>query len=153
MPLADATICVLLTPSGVRSELSVYHFDEHEVRELIEAHELAPAFNIGICGRREFRVLPSALEFYRQTGGSRRRRMLQTEVLLELYRGVRTWQPAIDGELLRRILNCSGDHLTRLVDEGFLTEAPGTKYRQGPNGSPKITRASFESFLFSTAKV
>lgn len=152
MPLNDATICVMLTPDAVRAELRTFHFDEHEVLALIEAHELAPAFNIGLGGRRELRVLPSAIEFYRNTG-SRRRRMLQHEMLAELYRGVSSAQPVLDGELIRRILCCSGDHLTRLVDEGFLTQAKGTQYRKGPDGSPKIPRASFENFLFSSAKI
>jgi hypothetical protein len=152
MPLDDARICVLLTPSGVRAELRTFHYDEHEITSLIEAHELAPAFNIGLGGRREFRVMPSALKFYQQTGGSRRRRMMRAEILEELYRGVSA-HPVLDGEVIRRWLNCSSDHLTRLVDEGFLTQAPGTRYRKGPDGSPKILRGSFEEFLFNSAKV
>lgn len=153
MPLGDAKICVMLTPSAIRAALETYHFDEHEVRDLIEAHELAPGFNIGIAGRRELRVLPSAVPFYLETGGSRRRRLLRHEVLTELYRGVSSAQPVLDGELIRRILNCSADHLTRLVDEGYLAQARGTQYRPGPDGSPKIPRPSFEEFLFSSAKV
>jgi hypothetical protein len=152
MPLNDAKICVLLDPGAVRAQLSTYHFDEHEVVELIEAHELAPAWNIGLGARRELRVLPSAISFYEQTGGSRRRRMLRAEILAELYRGLSS-QPVLEGELIRRVLNCSADHLTRLVDEGYLAQAAGTEYRRGPGGSPKIPRASFEQFLFESAKL
>jgi len=151
MPLDDARICVMLTPDAVRSELRMYHYDEHEVISLIEAHELAPAFNIGLGGRRELRVMPSAISFYRKSSGQRRR-MLRAEVLEELYRGV-SQHPVIDGELIRRILCCSGDHLVRLVDEQFLQQAPGTEYRKGPNGSPKVLRTSFEEFLFTSAKL
>ena len=152
MPLNDAKICVLLDPGAIRAQLATYHYDEHEVVELIEAHELAPAFNIGLGARRELRVMPSALAFYQQTGGSRRRRMLTPEILAELYRGLPA-QPVLAGELIRRVLNCSADHLTRLVDEGYLEQAAGTEYRRGPGGSPKIPRASFEEFLFGSAKL
>lgn len=144
MILDDAQLCVLLTVSGVREQLP--GFDEDDVLAAVLDHTLAPAFDLGMGGRRDLRVSPSAVEFYRTTGGSRRRRLSEAEMFAEVLRG-HDGKPWIAGERVRHILNCGSTHLINLIDDGELAQMPGTNYRRGPNGSAQIPLANFKSFL------
>lgn len=147
--LDDAQLCVLLTVGGVREQLP--GFDEDDVLAAVLDHTMSPAFDLGMGGRRDLRVSPSAVEFYRKTGGSRRRRISDAEMFTEVLRGCsphgplgQTW---IAGERVRMILNCSSTHLINLIDDGELEQMPGTNYRRGPNGSAQIPLASFKGLL------
>lgn len=147
-----ASTCVLLTTGGVRAELTL--LDEDDVLAAVLDHTLAPAFDLGLGGRRDLRVLPSALDFYRQTLGSRRRRISERELLEELLRGQKPadQRPGnsegwLAGEAVRLILNCGSTHLINLIDDGELAQMPGTSYRRGPNGSAQIPVASLKDFL------
>jgi hypothetical protein len=138
------SLCVLLTVGAVRERLTSY--DEADVKAACEDHTLAPAFDIGL-GSKKYRVVtPSAVDFFLQTLGSRRRRISEAEMFAEILRG-HDGKPWIAGERVRLILNCSADLVNALVDEAELAVMPGTQRRQGPNGSDQITVASFKAFL------
>jgi hypothetical protein len=143
--LADAQLCVLLTASSVREELPGH--DEDDVLAACLDHSIPTAFDIGLGGRRELRVLPSALAWFKKSLGYRTRRVPWPEVWSELTRGLNTEKPWLDGEIVRCLLNCGGDHLIRLVDEGWLAMMPGTTYRRGPGGAPQIKLKSLETYL------
>lgn len=143
--LNDSQLCVLMTANSVREELPGH--DEDDVLAACVDHSIPVAFDIGLGGRRELRVLPSALEFYKKTGGSRTRRVPWAESWLEITRGLNTSKPWMDGEIVRCLLNCGGDHLIRLVDEEWLDQMPGTEYRRGPGGAPQIKLKSLETYL------
>lgn len=148
--LADAQLCVLMTTGSVREELPGH--DEDDVLAACLDHSIPTSFDIGLGGRRELRVLPSALAFFKKSLGYRTRRVPWAEVWSEITRGVRaapgqfekTW---VDGEIVRVILNCGGDHLLRLVNEKWLEQMPGTTYRRGPGGAPQIKLKSLETYL------
>lgn len=143
--IGDDLLCVLLTVSAAREKLPGH--DEDDLLALCQDKFIAVAFDIGLGGRRELRLLPSAVEFYRKTGGSRRGNANWADAWAEITRGFNAEKPWFDGERLRHVLCCSATHVTNLVDEGWLAEMPGTAYRRGPGGAPKITRASLERFL------
>ena len=138
------TLCVLLTTGAVRAELTM--LDEDDVLAAVLDHTLSPAFDLGLEARRDLRITRSALDFYRQTLGSRRRRISDREMFEELLKG-HDGKPWIAGERVRFILNCSSTHLINLIDGGDLGQMPGTSYRRGPNGSAQIPLASFKDFM------
>lgn len=147
--LAETQLCVLLTASSVRQELPGH--DEDDVLAACLDHSIPTAFDIGLGGRRELRVLPSSVAHYQKTLGSRPRRVSWAEVWSEITRGINRDKPWLDGEIVRCLLNCGGDHLIRLVDEGWLEALPahgnGQLYRRGPGGAPQIKLKSLEVYL------
>lgn len=147
LPIRADKYCVLLTCAGVRTVLADFDLDNDGVIEACEEHWLAPAFDIGMEGRRDLRILPSAVKFFDATGGSRTRRMTLAEMFAEVLRGRPCPEGWISGESARAILNCEGGHINGLVDEGWLETVPGWKRRCGPGGSDRITLASFKAFL------
>lgn len=142
--LNDTTLCVLLTVGGCREQLPGH--DEDDVLACCLERTLDWSFDIGRGGRRDVRVLPSALKFFKLCGGTRHRGLPWAEALEEIFRGVED-KPWIEGERARLILNCSSTHLLNLVEDGELETMPGTKWRRGPGGSPQVKREAFADFL------
>lgn len=153
MPLRAEKFCVLLTVNSVRDRLADYEFNEDDVKTMCQDHTLAPAFDIGLGGRLELRVCPSAVTFYLQTLGSRRRRVNEGEWVAEILRGFADrrlescFQSPLPGERVRGILNCGADHINALVDAGELRVMAGTERRPGRNGCDQILRPSLKDFL------
>ena len=138
-----AACCVMLTPCALRSALPGW--DEDDVLAAIRSHSLAPAFDIGLGARHLYRVLPSAVNWFTKSGGTKRR-LRDDETFVELLAGLQI-STVISGEQARIILNCAGGHINALVDDGELSVKAGTKRRLGPGGSDCITLASFKDFL------
>ena len=153
MPLAADKFCVLLTVNSVRDRLADYGLDEDDVKAMCLDHSLAPAFDIGLGGRNELRIVPSGVTFYLQTLGARRRRISEAEWMAEILRGLDDRDGSgylsrpLSGERVRGIFNCGADHINALVDAGELRVVPGTERRPGRNGCDQITRPSFKDFL------
>jgi len=53
----------------------------------------------------------------------------------------------LSGPQIRRALAIGRTHLITLVESGALALVPGTSYRPGPHGCPRITLSSLQSFL------
>jgi hypothetical protein len=141
------TLCVLKTPASVREILPMC--DKRKVLELCQGHKIDTSFDIGSEGRCELRILPSAFSFFRQHRGEKRRHLLWSEVAAEILRGLDDRKDWIHGTVIRKILNCSAKHVSKLVMDEWLEVMPGTRIRRGPNGSPKVKRGSFMEFLKS----
>lgn len=146
-PIRAEKFCVLLPVNSVRDRLADFDLDEDSVIAACADHSLAPAIDIGLGGRAELRIVPSAVTFYDLCAGARSRRILLSELFAEVLRGVDVERPALSGERARAILNCSGGQMNALVDIGELSVLRGTERRRGPNGSDQITLASFKDFL------
>ena len=124
---------------------------EDEVIALIEEGSLV-AWNIALPGaeRRELRVLTQTVALAQarmvSSGSARSGAQLITEkeTFTLLFPHAK---PFVTGTEAQRMLNCGSTHVIRLVNEGCLEQCKGSKYRRGPNGSPAITRESFEGFL------
>ena len=110
------------------------------VRAMVEEGGLI-AFNIAAAkSRAELRVLTRSVEHYRQT-----RQWLRLE-WPEIFRLILGHQQLfVRGYEVARCLNCDRGHVENLIATRCL--AVSQKSRPGPNGSPHITRGSFENFL------
>ena len=147
LPLADATLCPVLTISGVRSELPGH--DEDDVLALIEEGALEFAWNIALrVGdgiRREPIVLKKCVAHYLASGGARPLNWTDARAFKEFFNGDE--KPFIYGTTLKLLWNCSGTHIIALIEARELKVQPGTTWDRGPGNSPVITRASVEGFL------
>jgi len=135
-----------LSISGARSLLP--GLDEDDVIDLVESRRVEVAFDIslGILGRRrELRILPAALDFYKQHGGKKTSAWDWPRITQEILNGYRL--DFINGMDMRLLLNCSGTQINTLIAVGRMALAPGSICRSGPNGSPRVLLNSFLAWL------
>lgn len=138
----EKVFCPMTTVSGVRDRIA--GLDEDDVVALIEeTGELTHAWNIGLGGSSERRILTRCVEHFARTG--RPLILSQAQVLKEIFAGYD--KPFLTGTRVRLILNCGSTHIINIVEAGDLSTVPGTSWNTGPNGSPLITRESFIAFL------
>lgn len=113
------------------------------VRALVEQGSLI-GFNISAAktARSELRVLTHSVEHYRRTGGEKVLRLEWPQIFRLILPHDKLF---VRGVEIVRGLNCDRGHVENLIASGFLVCCK--KARPGPNGSPIITRGSFENFL------
>lgn len=128
---------------GVDGAKAILDLGEDECLALIDSGELE-AFNIGIGDRREVRFVVKTVEHYFRTLGSRPLELTFDEITALVLPHAK---PILTGKELQRSFNCCSTHIINLVCAKLLRTQPGTDWRQGPNGSPVITRASVVEFL------
>ena len=142
---------------GMNGAMNLLDLDAWEIEPLLERRGEKPTaygrligFNIAVdeTGRRELRFLTESLEHFLAS--------LTNPKLCPYYP---TWpqilklvlphdKPVITGVELSAALNCDSQHVLNLLDARLLKLVPGSDpMRRGPNGSPALTRASFEDFL------
>lgn len=90
----------------------------------------------------DLRVLTKSVEHYRETHGKKSLVLEWPEIFRLIYPHEKLY---VRGVEIRRGLNCDRGHVENLIAAGFLVIAK--KSRPGPNGSPILTRSSFENFL------
>ena len=136
----------MLSISGARSLLP--GLGEDEIVSLIAARHLAVVFNISVGDhdrRREMRILPAAVDFYKEHGTKRLMDWDWVRITQEIMAGYRLdWITATD---IRLLLNCSSEQTIRFITLGQLSLAPGSKCRRGPLGSPRVLVESLLRFL------
>lgn len=146
--LDDKPRCVLAHVSQARAILS--GFDERDIWAMIADRHLL-AWDIALVtdpteSRRELRILPDTIEFYRRTGGLRRHNFDSTwpHIVMKGFD-----KPFVFSPQVKLLLNCKDEHVTHLIDAGHLEQLKGTTYRRGPTGAACITKASLIAFLKS----
>lgn len=155
--LDDQPRCILADVSTARAELR--GFDERDIWMLIEDGFLL-AWNIALLTginpviqqsinpvpyRRELRILPETIEFYKRTGGSRGKHNFSATWPMLLTKGFT--KPFVFSPQIALLLNCKCEHITHLIDAGHLQQMPGTSYRRGPTGAACVAKASLLNFL------
>jgi hypothetical protein len=132
--------------SGARSLLP--GADEDELVRLIDSRQIEVAFNISLGSqsrRREIRILPAALEFYKQHGGKKSLGWDWQRIAIEILNGYGLdW---ISGKDMRLLLNCGDTQVSTIIAVGRMALAPGSLCRPGPHGSPRVMLQSFLAWL------
>jgi hypothetical protein len=154
-PISDPLLCVLVTINGAREREAFRNYDTEDFHWLINERYLV-AFDISVLGEkgrdREWRILPHSLDHYAKTNGNPKARGRTGSV--NPYAA--TWdhiilknhhEQNISSPRAGVILNCSPDHITKLIDARLLKTV--VAYSRGRNGAAVITRDSFLSFLKS----
>jgi hypothetical protein len=127
----------------VNSAMRDLDMNADRVRALLDQGTLI-GFNISVknSGCCVLRVLTQSIEHYRATGG---RKPLVLE-WPEIFRLILPHKKLfVRGYEIARSLNCDRGHVENLIAARLLVAS--RKARSGPNGSPIITRGSFENFM------
>ena len=127
----------------VNSVMRDLDLDAGQVRALVEQGTLI-AFDISAkkSTRMQLRILTQSVNFYRQQD---RKAALRLE-WPEIFRLIVPHQKLfVRGVEVVRGLNCDRGHVENLINAGILVVS--RRSRPGPNGSPLITRGSYENFL------
>ncbi|MEI8288671.1 MAG: hypothetical protein WCH99_04315 [Verrucomicrobiota bacterium] len=135
---------ILPRPMGdVNSVMRDLDMNADRVRALVEQGTLI-AFNITAVksNRADLRILTKSVEHYRDNGGKKALRLEWPEIFRLIMPHNKFF---VRGFEVARGLNCDRGHVENLIISGHLVTAK--KAQPGPNGSPIITRGSFESFL------
>ena len=135
----------LVPTSYVQSLLDV---TESELQEFIDDGMLI-AWNISRnpLTRRELRVLLASVSYY--AGTSRPLPADADDLVADLFPPDLT----ITTATLGHTLNCSPDHVSKLVNSKAIILAPGERLRRGPGAAAKVDRLSAIAFLKARAVV
>jgi hypothetical protein len=117
--------------------------DADGIRRLIDEGVLI-AFDIARQKSKpqHLRILTKSIDYYRQNSGKK----FMVLEWPEIFRLVLPHEKLfVRGLEMQRSLNCDEGHVANLIKSGFFTLAK--KARAGRDGSPIVTRASFENFL------
>jgi hypothetical protein len=117
------------------------NMDANEVRVLLDVGKLV-GFNVAVRqgGKAILRVLMRSVEHYLETGAAL---PLTWQEIVRVI--IPSRKPFVRGVEMRQALNCDKGHIQNLILANRLVCIK--KAGPGPNGSPLVTRDSFEAFI------
>jgi hypothetical protein len=120
-----------------------------QVKTLLKSRQLSWAFDFALGSRQELRVL--ATELARLQGQPVPRVADFNDALQIIFPDAPPKRAGVVATVRASVVAArfavKSDHVVNLVREGWLTLAPGEKFRRGPGGSPNLLFETVVEFL------